>query len=451
MPDNDNQQFQPGGFVAGGTVIGMDGADPDGPIVYATLDAQGRISQVRAVSLTQDGQVVVGRVLPPGFEFSRRSGPQRSAPLVGSVHVGPPGTPAPVDLEDFDLGSYTDVGYVSSDGASWTQADSDGASWTEAPLPPASPYVTIEQILAAEEHVFQALRTSDPLSEDRLALQARTEFDRVLMPAVRRRMAEQELAARVAAAPAPAGDILDRIDAAVDELCACGCGKPVPPDGASAYFASPECQRRWHSAQATDADAVYRRPDAAAVYVGADHAAVPLHPDPIDGELEPEPERLAEHRTGPIPQCPDLLGAGYRRDCGRCRERVVPQYVRDPEYDIQSFGGARRLRFEQPEVQMLCPRCRCPLDGPVLYADVYEEEGHLILLLTDGQATIRRALRLATLVAGRCRTDEVEQTWAVMERELTRFRRQWIGRIVAAEQMGMSVLNPSTLIRVTGA
>jgi hypothetical protein len=430
MPDNDNQQCQPGGIVAGRTVIGMDGADPAGPIVYATLDAQGRISQVRAVSLTQDGQVAVGLVLPPDFEFSRRTGPTRPAPI---VHIGPPGTPAPVDLEDFDLGAYTEVGYTSSDGVSWTEAEPFAAGGLvhgpgrpsgdaiTAVLRHGEQYgVTIEQVLAAEEHALHAV-------EQRLALHARTDT-----------------------APAPAGDILDRIDAAVDELCACGCGRQVPPDGASAYFATPECQRNWHSAQATDADAVYRRPDAASVYVGADHATVPLHPDPIDGELEPEPERLAEHRTGPIPQCPDLLGAGYRRDCGRCRERIVPQYVRDTSYDIQSFGGARRLRFDQPEVQMLCPSCRCPLDGPVLYADVYEEEGHLILLLTDGQATIRRALRLTTLFAGRCRTDEVEQTWAVMERELTRFRRQWIGRIVAAEQMGMSVRDPSTLIRVTG-
>jgi len=418
MPDNDNQQFQPGGFVAGGTVIGMDGADPAGPIVYATLDAQGRISQVRAVSLTRDGQVVVGQVLPPGV--------QRSAPIGGSVHIGPPGTPAPGSLEDFDLGSYTDVGYVISNGASWTEADSAGASWTEAPLPPASPYATIEQILAAGEHVCHAARTSDPLTEERPALHA-----------------------RVAAAPAPAGDVLDRIDAAVDEQCACGCRKQIPPDGASAYFASPECQRRWHSAQATDADAVYRRPDAAAVYVGADHATVPLHTDPACGELEPE--RLAEHHADPIPQCPDLLGAGYRRDCGRCRERVVPQYVRENTgYGIQSLRSATPLRHVQSEVQMVCPSCGCPLDGPLLYADVYEDEGHLVLLLTDGQSTIRRRLRLTTLVADRHRAGEVERTWAAMERELTRFRRQWIGRALAAERIGMSVLNPSTLIRVTG-
>lgn len=51
-------------------------------------------------------------------------------------------------------------------------------------------------------------------------------------------------------------DILDEIDAATDEQCACGCGCPLPPDGASAYFATPECQRRWNERNTTNPHAV---------------------------------------------------------------------------------------------------------------------------------------------------------------------------------------------------
>jgi hypothetical protein len=58
-------------------------------------------------------------------------------------------------------------------------------------------------------------------------------------------------------------DLLDRIDAATEGRCACGCGRLLPADGPSAYWAGPDCQRRWNEARADRPDEVYERPDAA--------------------------------------------------------------------------------------------------------------------------------------------------------------------------------------------
>lgn len=40
-------------------------------------------------------------------------------------------------------------------------------------------------------------------------------------------------------------DILDQIDAAIDQQCACGCGAKLRPNGPSAWFAGEGCQERW--------------------------------------------------------------------------------------------------------------------------------------------------------------------------------------------------------------
>ncbi|RKR92806.1 hypothetical protein BDK92_7288 [Micromonospora pisi] len=56
-------------------------------------------------------------------------------------------------------------------------------------------------------------------------------------------------------------DTLDQIDAAINNLCACGCGRPLSPDGESAYFRSANCQARWHNAQAHNPREVYTSED----------------------------------------------------------------------------------------------------------------------------------------------------------------------------------------------
>lgn len=40
-------------------------------------------------------------------------------------------------------------------------------------------------------------------------------------------------------------DILARIDAAIEQNCACGCGRPLSPTGPSGYYATEGCQQRW--------------------------------------------------------------------------------------------------------------------------------------------------------------------------------------------------------------
>jgi hypothetical protein len=40
--------------------------------------------------------------------------------------------------------------------------------------------------------------------------------------------------------------VLERIDAAVEGVCACGCRRPITDGSPSAWFASEECADRWH-------------------------------------------------------------------------------------------------------------------------------------------------------------------------------------------------------------
>jgi hypothetical protein len=51
-------------------------------------------------------------------------------------------------------------------------------------------------------------------------------------------------------------DILSTIDSAIDGLCGCDCGRPLDPASASATFATPECQQRWHRRRTNNPDAV---------------------------------------------------------------------------------------------------------------------------------------------------------------------------------------------------
>lgn len=41
-------------------------------------------------------------------------------------------------------------------------------------------------------------------------------------------------------------NFLDRLDAAVEQRCACGCGAPIGDLSPSAYFATEACAARWH-------------------------------------------------------------------------------------------------------------------------------------------------------------------------------------------------------------
>jgi hypothetical protein len=234
-------------------------------------------------------------------------------------------------------------------------------------------------------------------------------------------------------AAAERGDILAAIDAAVDQLCACGCGRRLDPDGPSGYFASQACQRGWHSAQATDAQAVYRRPDAADVYVGADEQQVPLHGSPVVREPvaagPPEiPGRAGWHWL--LPACPDLYGMGYRRVCAGCGPVIPRPAGPSPGVDIRDF--ANRLRDGDPapgSIQILCPSCLEPLAGPVLYGTVDDVDGNLRLRLHSGDARAeyvltRRQFQLRPLADLQQLADRI---WPRLETQMAGFQARWTG------------------------
>lgn len=372
MPDDD--QLNAGDLPI---VIGVDPSVPDGMIVFVTRNADGTVQHAQPVHLpTEQGDRL----------------------WVGPVVRGPVGTPEPVNLEQFDVGRFTDVGYTTSDGV----------------------------VVSYPDEAVQLSQEADV--RQRLALHARAVYE-----------------ARTDTAPAPDGDVLDRIDAAVDGLCACGCRLRVPPDGPSAYFASPGCQRRWHSAQTTDPDEVYGQRDAAQVYVGADHADVPLNEPSgtaapsVPGHTGEETFNRIVRRAEVPPPCPDPFGAGYRRHCAVCNERVIPRPVRDGPYEVMEWGSEQPVRYLRPDIRLECPRCHGVLPGPALFADVEMDGPHrLLLTLRDGFAGVNRRIDLRQVA--RCLDPEayVRLTWEHMERELARFRRAWLGRNLADEHARMA-------------
>jgi hypothetical protein len=223
------------------------------------------------------------------------------------------------------------------------------------------------------------------------------------------------------------GDILERIDAAVAELCACGCGRTLDPDGPSAYYATPECQRRWAGAHATDPDDVYTRPDAADVYAGADSYQVSL-----TGDHPPERAPAGEHRRATtLPPCPDPHGVAYRRVCRRCHNQAsIPRAVEDADagIDVAAFGRPERVRYHHPTYRLFCPLCGDELDGPAYLAHVREDADRLLLELRSNCARTTQMLTVRQLRAAVDRNGFVAATWRHMEHQLDAFHRGWCGR-----------------------
>jgi hypothetical protein len=48
-------------------------------------------------------------------------------------------------------------------------------------------------------------------------------------------------------------DFLERLDAAVEQRCACGCGTPISDLSPSGYFATEACAAQWHQPPTTPA------------------------------------------------------------------------------------------------------------------------------------------------------------------------------------------------------
>lgn len=70
--------------------------------------------------------------------------------------------------------------------------------------------------------------------------------------------------------------VLDRIDATIRGLCACGCGTGLGSDGPSAYWASDQCMRVWQGrTQAEAPEEVMLRPDAHEQYIPPAESRLP--------------------------------------------------------------------------------------------------------------------------------------------------------------------------------
>jgi hypothetical protein len=156
------------------------------------------------------------------------------------------------------------------------------------------------------------------------------------------------------AGPGGPGDVVDRIDAAVDGKCACGCGDTLRPDGPSAYFATQDCQRYWQGQHhAHDPDDVYERPD-------ADWGWDPAPSVTPERDRADRPTvRRAGRGLGTFPEMPLPVGArlgelrslceaagwndiGYTEDGARVRELVLT-----PEQ--QARGWRLEVRWEREE------------------------------------------------------------------------------------------------------
>lgn len=61
----------------------------------------------------------------------------------------------------------------------------------------------------------------------------------------RRRADALSLPPAVSTTLPPPADTLATLDATLDGRCACGCGRPLDPDGTSAWFAAERCQLLW--------------------------------------------------------------------------------------------------------------------------------------------------------------------------------------------------------------
>jgi hypothetical protein len=212
--------------------------------------------------------------------------------------------------------------------------------------------------------------------------------------------------------PTPAGDILDQIDAAVDERCACGCGRHLPPDGPSAYFATPECQARWHNGQATDPLDVYRRPDAAVAYVAADDRPVPL----LDAGHEHQelPDTLA-------PAEDNEYGTAYQQPCPHCQHSIRFQPYADDDDDCDRPSDNCRV-YLPPRT---CPHCTAALHAHLAAAAVHDHGPVVLFELSDGTSRVHHIVPARRL--RRDPTPLIEATWATMRRDVTLFTRFWLG------------------------
>lgn len=165
-------------------------------------------------------------------------------------------------------------------------------------------------------------------------------------------------------AAADASHLLDRIDSTFDNLCACGCGQPVPADSLSAWFAGPDCQQRWHRAQTRD-------------------------PQQVERSVDPD----YRYPPGPMRWRPDLVAADDDDT------NLVP-------LDLGTLGYSGRFNASMQERADRLAAWRLRLD-----------DGHRYVALPFDGVDVRREPITPELA------DRVREAWQRLERELTDPRR----------------------------
>lgn len=245
------------------------------------------------------------------------------------------------------------------------------------------------------------------------------------------------------------GGVVDDIDAATEGRCACGCGATIGDDSPSAYYATQDCQRRYLSARATNAQEVYSQEDAASVLVGMDHVPVPL------GDGQPDPYgfgALRETMVGVADAVPvlraqmsaALLGnyrrhfdarpavrwmdtadgilevLRYRRFCPHCNARRVPDMYQEDGPEFANFGR-RRSRPMRHERQR-CSSCRHTWPGPPYLAsfdtDIRTDPIRYALRLQRGRWATEAFVSRDFMAALDAPRDYADGAWERLEREL---------------------------------
>lgn len=202
-------------------------------------------------------------------------------------------------------------------------------------------------------------------------------------------------------------DILDRIDAAVAEQCACGCGQALDPNGPSGWFATHACQWRWANQNVTDPADVYRQPDAS-----GDNIDLPLRPT-VRQAAEDE---LVHPRTGAIRR--DWQPAPLYRYCRQC------QTAAEPVSGWVALNNAAAGETVDMVERSFCPACRQPYPGPrltLLRQDDFHRD-HIVVRLHDATRYVEARIEAEILYLHQA----PEAFWAQVLRQLeARLSEHW--------------------------
>lgn len=230
------------------------------------------------------------------------------------------------------------------------------------------------------------------------------------------------------------GDLLARIDELTGNMCVCGCGRRIKPNGASTDFARPSCQRKWHRQHVDNAQDVYQRRDAARPYARNDVLPVPLQE--ANGTFTadqpaaaPVPAQIQDRPAGcgpRLPSCPDPYGAAYRRRCPQCATHVIPDVYAGDDVHVYVWGEPEPARTI-PGTRHLCPDCRNYLPDPAYIAEVTDDGDRLTLQLRDDSSRTHQVITLARLNNSPDPQALIRDTWAHLEIQLGQFRRAWLG------------------------